>query len=87
MPKPEGLSRQVWDSPSFLIDPLGTEENGSLGADKRPGPEWSGQLVQIRINLGQLGMRFEQFLIGMGFEWVFGRASGTFTWSQGAQIS
>ena len=27
---PEGLSRQVWDSPSFLIDPLGMEENGSF---------------------------------------------------------
>ena len=56
-------------------------------AGKRLGSEWPGQVVQKRINLGQLGMRFEQFLIGMGLEWVFGRESGTFTWSQGAQIS
>jgi hypothetical protein len=75
------------DSPSFLIDPLAAEENGSLVAGKRLSSEWPGQLVQIRINLGQLGMRFEQFLIGMGLEWVFGRESGTFTWSRGAQIS
>ena len=47
-------------------------------AGKRLGSEWPGQLVQIRINLGQLGMRFEQFLIGMGLEWVFGRENGTF---------
>lgn len=26
-----GLSRQVWDSPSFLIDPLGTEKTDHLG--------------------------------------------------------
>ena len=32
-----GRSRHRGTAPSFPIDPLGTEENGLLGADKRPG--------------------------------------------------
>ena len=51
------------DSPLLLIR-WGRRKTDHLWLARGLVPEWPGQLVQIRINLGQLGIRFEQL-----FDW------------------